>query len=115
MGWAVFYDPDYAAEMRDFDPHVQEAILSAIDLLECLGPRLGRPFVDTLKGSRFPNMKELRVVAAGQPWRVAFPFDPKRRAVILVAGSKAGKAKSVFYRRLIQTADRRFDVHLKEL
>ena len=51
-------------------------------LLEQFGPQLGRPRVDTLKGSRHANMKELRFDAAGGVWRVAFAFDPKRKAVL---------------------------------
>ena len=67
------------------------ALLAATGLLEVHGPTLGRPHVDTLKGSRYANMKDLRFDAAGGVWRVAFAFDPKRQAVILVAGDKADK------------------------
>ena len=45
-------------------------------VLQEFGPQLGRPRVDTLKGSRHANMKELRFDAAGGEWRVAFAFDP---------------------------------------
>ena len=37
------------------------------------------------------NMKELRLSAADGEWRVAFAFDPERRAVLLVAGEKSGR------------------------
>jgi hypothetical protein len=74
---------------------------------------LGRPHVDTLKGSKHANMKELRFEADGGVWRVAFAFDPKRRAVILVAGDKVGVAQARFYKALIAKADRRFAEHLE--
>jgi hypothetical protein len=76
------------------------------------GPRLGRPRVDTLNGSRHANMKELRFSAAGGEWRVAFAFDPKRKAILLVAGDKSGGSEKRFYRELIRKADERFYAHL---
>src|ERR1700722_17690143 len=77
-----------------------------------LAPQLGRPRVDTLKGSRHANMKELRFEAAGGVWRVAFAFDPKRNAVLLIAGDKSGGGEKRFYRQLTAKADERFDEHL---
>ena len=50
-------------------------ILALSRLLQQFGPQLGRPRVDTLKGSRHANMKELRFGAADGEWRVAFAFD----------------------------------------
>ena len=35
-------------------------------------------------------MKELRFDAADGVWRVAFAFDPRRHAILLVAGDKSG-------------------------
>jgi len=46
-------------------------------LLQQFGPQLGRPRVDTLKGSRHANMKELRLSAADGEWRVGFCFRPE--------------------------------------
>jgi hypothetical protein len=53
--------------------------------------------------------------AADGVWRVAFAFDPKRRAILLVAGDKAGVSEKRFYRRLIAKADECFDGHLAAL
>jgi hypothetical protein len=60
-------------------------------------------------------MKELRFDADGGIWRVAFAFDPERKAIMLVAGDKGGVAKRRFYRDLLLVADRRFDQHLDVL
>jgi hypothetical protein len=79
------------------------------------GPNLGRPTVDTLKSSTHANMKELRFDWEGEAWRVAFAFDPMRRAVLLVGGDKAGVDKKRFYKRLVAAADERFDRHLASL
>ena len=76
---------------------------------------LGRPWVDTLNGSRHANMKELRFTEAGGVWRVAFAFDPERQAVLLVAGNRSGISERRFYNRLIGKADERFDANLERL
>jgi hypothetical protein len=60
-------------------------------------------------------MKELRFDADGGVWRVAFAFDPERKAVLLVAGDKSGGSEKAFYRRLIASADARFDAHLARI
>ena len=60
-------------------------------------------------------MKELRFSAADGEWSVAFAFDPKRKAVLLVAGDKSGGSEKRFYRELIRKADERFDAHLARL
>jgi hypothetical protein len=46
---------------------------------------------------------------------VAFAFDPKRRAILLVAGDKSGGSQKRFYRELIRRADQRFDAHLNRI
>ena len=87
-------------------------ILALTRLLQQFGPQLGRPRVDTLKGARHANMKELRFSAADGAWRVAFAFDTRRKAILLVAGDKSGFSEKRFYRELIRKADERFDAHL---
>lgn len=79
------------------------------------GPSLGRPEVDTLKDSKYANMKELRFRAGGGVWRVAFAFDPERDAILLVAGDKSGGSEKMFYRRLIERADKRYREHIENL
>ena len=98
-----------------FPEQVRMEILALSLLLEQFGPQLGRPRVDTLNGSRHANMKELRFSAADGEWRLAFAFNPKRRAVLLVAGDKSGGSEKRFYRELIRKADDRFDAHLARL
>jgi hypothetical protein len=60
-------------------------------------------------------MKELRFSAADGEWRVAFAFDTKRKAILLVAGDKSGVSQKAFYRQIITKADDRFDAHLNRL
>ena len=112
MNWSVDLHDDFVPEYCDLNKDVQDELLAHIELLERLGPQLGRPRADTLNGSRYPNMKELRFDAADGVWRVAFAFDPSRTAILLVAGDKSGSSGKRFYRQLIDKADKRFDAHL---
>jgi hypothetical protein len=92
---------------------VRREILAKASLLRQGGPQLGRPSVDTVKGSRFKNMKELRVPVGGEPWRVLFAFDPQRSAILLVGGNKGGDKR--WYKTHIPIADERFARHLASL
>lgn len=94
---------------------VQDELLAHTKLLQQFGPQLGRPRADTLNGSRHANMKELRFDAADGVWRVAFAFDPNRKAILLVCGDKSGRSEKRFYRQLIEKADARFDAHLARI
>ena len=115
MEWKVGFDPAFDAEFDDLPVGVQDELLAQAKLLEAFGPELGRPRADTLKGSRHANMKELRFEAENGVWRVAFAFDPERRAIPLVAGDKSGAGEKCFYKQLIKKADKRFDAHLDRL
>jgi hypothetical protein len=84
-------------------------------LLEEFGPDLKRPYADTLNSSKHNNMKELRFEADNGVWRVAYAFDPERKAILLVAGDKSGVNEGRFYKTLIAKAEERFDEHLEQL
>jgi len=78
----------------------QESIEAAVELLEQRGPGLGRPLVDTVKGSRHANIKELRVAMI----RVLFAFNPTRTAILLIGGDKRDRWQE-FYAQMIPLAD----------
>ena len=113
MSWRVEFHPVFAMEFLELDPAVQDEALALVELLKMLGPRLKRPHSDTLSGSEHANMKELRFVAAGGVWRIAYAFDPGRKAILLVAGDKSGVSQKRFYAALIAKADARLRAHLK--
>jgi len=115
VSWTVEIGDELAPEFDRLHEDVQTEILALSRLLQRFGPQLGRPCVDTLKGSRHPNMEELRFSAWGGEWRVAFAFDPRRRAILLVAGDTSGVGEKRFYRELIRKADDRLDAHLEWL
>jgi hypothetical protein len=111
--WTVLFDDDFLSEFKALDQKVRIAILQHVKALESAGTTLGRPFADTLKGSAYRNMKELRPTVNKVEWRVAFAFDPKRQAIVLAAVAKGGKKTA--YTQLINTADARFKAHLARI
>ena len=113
MPWPIFFDDECAVWFEGLNEGLQDAILALVGLLREYGPQLGRPRVDTLKGSKFDNMKELRVQYAGEPWRILFAFDPERNAILLVGGNKAGDKG--WYKRNIPIAEDRYAVHLRKI
>lgn len=115
MAWDVDLSDKFESDFDELREVVQDELLAHARLLAMYGPQLGRPWVDTLNGSRHANMKELRFRADGGVWRIAVAFDSRRHAILLVAGDKSGGSENRFYRRLIRKADERFDAHQKRL
>lgn len=101
--------------LREVDDDTYDQIGAAIEILGEHGPGLGRPLVDSIVGSRHKNMKELRPGSAGRSEvRILFAFDPRRRAIMLLAGDKQG-AWTKWYRKNVPVADDRYDDHLTRL
>jgi hypothetical protein len=115
MDWQVEFHPAFAEEHADLDEAVQDELAAMVKLLKVAGPTLKRPGADTLNGSKHANMKELRFKAANGVWRIAYAFDPERKAILLVGGDKGGGSQKQFYKALIKRADARFDEHLAAL
>jgi hypothetical protein len=111
--WTTIETEEFSAWFDSLDDDAKEDVVVKVEVLRTLGPTLGRPLVDTLKGSKHPNMKELRVVSNGRPFRIFFAFDPKRQAVLLVGGNKEGDKQ--FYERMLPLADKLFDEYLAEI
>jgi hypothetical protein len=95
---------EWFSRLEDTD---RASVLASLIVLREKGPQLPRPYADTVKGSRYSNMKELRVQSRGIPIRAFFAFDPRRRGILLCAGNKAGNEKR-FYEVMIPIADREF-------
>ncbi|MHB8646866.1 MAG: type II toxin-antitoxin system RelE/ParE family toxin [Thermomicrobiales bacterium] len=112
MGWNVEVTNEFEAWYDGLDLAEAQAVASAITTLEQDGPALGRPLVDTLKGSRIPNLKELR--PKRNDIRILFVFDPRRTAILLIGGSKTDDWHG-WYERNIPEAERIYDAYLVEL
>ena len=114
MPWDVRLWEDVESWVLGLDDETYNLVAAAITRLESRGPALGRPTADRIKGSRHHNMKELRPGSAGHSKiRILFAFDLKRRAILLIAGDKAGEWKQ-WYDVNIPIADDRFDAWLNE-
>jgi hypothetical protein len=113
MEWDILFDEQFDEWFGTLEVGLQDEIWAYVELLRRRGPNLGRPRVDTVKGSAFSNMKELRIQYRGDPWRILFAFDPRRNAILLVGGNKRGKKK--WYEDHIRIADERFGRHLQRL
>ena len=112
MTWQVLFHGEFQPEFEELPEDIQDELLARWRVLSQFGPQLGRPNVDTLQGSKFSNMKELRFQRNGI-WRFAFAFDPERNAIVLCGGNKEGEKD--FYRKLIATADKRFTAHIARI
>jgi hypothetical protein len=113
MEWTVIFDPDFRVWFYQQEQDLRDEAFAVIKVLEESGPTLGRPRVDTVKDSAFPNMKELRIQYQGEPWRILFAFDPRRQAILLVGGNKTGNKR--WYKENIPIADRRYERYLETL
>jgi hypothetical protein len=110
--WEVEYTDTFGSWWDELGPEEQDRVTAAVELLETGGPALGRPLVDTLQGSRHPNMKELR--PRGGHMRVLFSFDPRRMAILLLGGDKSQRWRT-WYAEAIPAADALYDEHLQTL
>jgi len=112
VAWEVEYTDQFEVWWLTLSAEDQNSIRASVEVLEERGPALGRPLVDTLKGSRHPNMKELRPTAGNI--RILFAFDPRRMAILLLGGDKTNRWRE-WYQRMIPIADRLYDDHLNTL
>lgn len=112
MGWEVEYTDEFGEWYGGLDETTQDAIIAAVAFLEERGPGLGRPVVDTVHGSRYSNMKELR--PPGGNLRILFAFDPRRHAILLIGGDKTGRWRA-WYDEMIPWADDLYELHLRTL
>jgi len=113
--WPVATTDQFDPWFTGLDDEGQVEVMAKVQLLRLLGPRLGRPHADTLKGSKHANLKALRANTKGQVLRIAFAFDPDRSAIPRIGGDKSGASQKRFYGQLIVKADELYDRHLKNI
>jgi hypothetical protein len=96
---------------RGLDDADGRSVTRAVDRLEMFGTSLPFPYSSAIVGSRYP-FRELRIQSAGRPLRVFYIFDPRRDAVLIIGGNKAGNA--AFYERMIPRAEIVWEVYGNE-
>jgi hypothetical protein len=60
MAWQIIFHDEFEREFDELPSAVQDELVASLGAFRTKGPSLGRPHVDTLTGSEFANMKELR-------------------------------------------------------
>lgn len=113
MTWNVEYTDEFGNWWAILDDGEQDAIAVVVMLLEHKGPFLPYPYSSSIEGSRHTHMRELRIQHKGEPYRVLYAFDPRRAAILLIGGNKAGKGR--WYDENIPIADKLYDDHLRLL
>lgn len=113
MTWDVEYTDEFGSWWETLDEGTQVAIDTVVRLLESKGPQLRFPYSSDVRGSRFGQMRELRVQHKGQPYRVLYAFDPRRTAILLIGGNKGGNDR--WYEEYVPLADKLYEEHLAAL
>jgi hypothetical protein len=109
MPWNVEYTDEFGAWWFTLGEGAQEHIAAVVTQLEARGPQLPFPYSSAQHG----HMRELRVQSGGDPLRVFYAFDPRRTAILLIGGNKAGNDR--FYECMIPLADRLYDNYIDEI
>ena len=109
----VFFTQYFTDWYNNLTDDEQDTIQANIIILQQYGYQLGRPKVDTIKGSKLTNLKELRIQHDGKPYRAFFIFDPTRKAIMLCGGDKTGDKR--FYKTMIPIAETVYSDYLATL
>ncbi|HEY8666602.1 MAG TPA: type II toxin-antitoxin system RelE/ParE family toxin [Tepidisphaeraceae bacterium] len=115
MAWSYTTTKELDGWVKSLDQAERNEVAAMLHALTRLGPSLGRPDADTLSGSNYANMKELRGRTSAAVLRIAFAFDAERIARVLCGGNKKGVSQKAFYKKLIERADRLYKFHLETL
>ena len=113
MIWEIEYTDEFGDWWVSLGEREQDEIAVAVGLLEKEGPKLMFPHSSGVGSSKHSHMRELRRQCLGNPYRVLYAFDPKRRAILLLGGDKTGDDR--WYEKNVPMADKLYDFHLKEI
>lgn len=113
MKWDVEYTDEFGDWWQGLSETEQVAITASVQLLEELGPHLGYPHSSNIQGSEHGHMRELRTQCHGEPYRTLYAYDPRRVAILLIAGNKTGSDR--WYDIHVPIADRLYNEHLEQL
>lgn len=113
MAYEVEFTDEFGTWWDSLTDKGQDVAAAVVTLLMQDGPTLKFPHSSGIEGSRHSHMRELRIQSGGDPLRVFYAFDPRRQAILLIGGNKAGDDR--FYPRMVPIADKRYDTYLEEL
>jgi len=113
MAYEVEVTDEWLEWFNQLTAEEQDEIAAAIGLLENRGPQLPFPYSSGVSSSRHSHMRELRTQVHGRPFRALYAFDPRRVAILLIAGDKTGDDR--WYDVFVPKADDLYDEHLEIL
>jgi hypothetical protein len=113
MTWIVEFTDEFEAWWLTLDEGEQDSVAVTVTILEQRGSMLPFPFSSSVVQSRHNHMRELRIQHKGEPYRVLYAFDPRRAAILLIGGKKAGNER--WYDEYVPIADKLYDEHLDTL
>lgn len=113
MDCEIEYTEQFSKWWSSLKEEEQITVDASIRLLEHFGPNLRFPYSSGIEGSKFGQMRELRIQHQGKPYRVLYAFDPGRVALLLLGGNKQGNKN--WYKKFVPIADRLYQQHLKSL
>lgn len=111
--WDVEYTDEFGEWWDTLSGDEQSSLRATVKLLQQQGVKLGYPHSSGIHSSRHSHMRELRTQINGRPFRTSYAFDPRRTAILLIAGDKTGNKR--WYDIYIPIADDLYDEHLMTL
>jgi hypothetical protein len=112
--WNIKQTAEFQDWFDEADKKLREAIVENVEVLKQMGPQLGRPQADTIKGSSITNLKELRFNSGEKVVRVFYVFDPDRNGVLLIGGNKSSSGGKKFYKDMIDQSEKIYAKYLEE-
>ena len=88
--WEVEYTDEFGDWWEGLSEQAQVDVAAHMARLESQGPQFNFPYSSGILSSKISHLRELRMSHRGQPLRVLYAFDPRRSAILLVGGNKAG-------------------------
>lgn len=113
MSWEIEYTDEFEQWWETLSIEEQISIAASVELLESFGTNLKFPHSSGINGSKHDHMRELRIQHQGRPYRTLYAFDPRRTAILLLAGDKTGDDR--WYDVNVPIADKLYDEHLNLL
>jgi len=110
VAWDIEFTDEFGSWWDGLTADEQESVDFGVGLLIERGPTLPFPYSSQVRGSKFGEMRELRVQHQGSPYRVLYAFDPRRVGLLLLGGDKTGDVG--WYDRMVPMADKLFAAHL---
>lgn len=110
--WNIILEDPVITWLKSLPEEDLLKVYAGLELLSSEGPQLGRPYADSIQGSKYANLKELRIQSKLSVFRLFFIFDPIRQAIVLCGGDKKGKNEKRFYKEMINLAEQTYDNYL---